>query len=96
MEMINHINYPNKKNEVYCRFKNKIIKLDKDGKYWDTCSICPLFSGDYQGEGIECSWNDSENNEDTYVSDPQAELLRVSEMIDNGDKNYSKQDIKIH
>lgn len=90
---INHINYPSDKSEIYCREKNKIIKLDTKGSFWETCRNCPLFSGDYQGMGVECTWEDDDNT-NGYVSNPSKELLRVSKLIDRGQiPNYNKEEI---
>lgn len=83
MEIVNHINYPDTKGRVYCRRLNKIITLDANGKFWDTCQSCPLFAGDYQGLGVECRWNDVPESYSEYVSDPTKELLRVSREIDS-------------
>lgn len=81
-ELVNHINYPNDKSQIYCRKENKIITLDQDGKFWDTCQSCPMFSGDYQGMGVECLWKDNDENPPEYVSNPVKELLRVSKNLD--------------
>ena len=83
MENVNHINYPDEKGQIYCRRLNKIIKLTSDGKFWETCQSCPMFSGDYQGMGVECSWKDTTEGYSEYVSDPLKELLRVSRSIDS-------------
>lgn len=81
-----HINYPNDRNRIYCRKEHKVVTLDTDGKFWDKCSKCNLFAGDYQGMGVECNWNDPDNegNTNVYVDEPNQELIRVSKMIDLG------------
>lgn len=83
VERINHINYPDNNNKIYCRRLNRVITLDAEGKYWETCNACPLFEGDYQGQGVECMWDDTENSSG-YCSDPVKEQLRVSKLIDDG------------
>lgn len=88
MEIVNHINYPDNKRRIYCRRLNKVITLDSKGEFWNTCQVCPLFAGDYQGLGVECRWNDNSENYSEYVSDPTKELLRVSKEIDS--KTLSK------
>lgn len=80
---MNHINYPNENSQIYCRIDNKVIKLDESGEFWNKCSQCPLFNGDYQGMGVECIWEDVDNA-NSYVSDPKHEFLRVSRAIDEG------------
>lgn len=84
LKEITHINYPDKFNRVYCRQFRTLRTMDKDGKFWNICLKCPYFSGDYQGQGVECTWNDfnQQKNYTTYVSDPSEEMLRVSRLID--------------
>lgn len=81
-ELVNHVNYPNDKAQIYCRAKNKIITLDSQGEFWKTCQSCPMFAGDYQGLGVECIWKDDSDGYSEYVSNPVKELLRVSRNID--------------
>lgn len=83
MEVVNHVNYPDDKGRIYCRRLNKVIILDSEGKFWETCQVCPMFEGDYQGEGVECRWNDTMESYSEYVSNPTKELLRVSRDIDS-------------
>ena len=86
--LTNHVNYPDENSKIYCRFSNSLITLDYSGKFWDKCLKCPLFSGDYQGMGVECSWEDS-NELIVYINNPTKELLRVSKEIDKGNmKSY--------
>ena len=86
LHLINHINYPDSQQQIFCRRLNDLITLDKTGKYWDNCLKCPMFNGDYQGDGVECQWRDV--YDDTYhalfVSDPVSELGRVQSAIDAG------------
>lgn len=83
MEVVNHINYPDDRGRIYCRRLNRVITLDSKGEFWETCQSCPMFSGDYQGMGVECRWNDTSESYSEYVSDPVKELLRVSKDIDS-------------
>lgn len=83
MKPVNHINYPDDKGRIYCRKQNKVVTLDNEGKFWETCQSCPLFAGDYQGLGVECQWEDDVEGYSEYVSDPSKELLRVSKGIDS-------------
>lgn len=79
----NHINYPDAANRIFCRRLNKIITLDTDGKFWDTCLQCRLFNGDYQGQGVECLYEDT-GDAPEYSSDPAKEQMRVTKLIDAG------------
>lgn len=79
----NHINYPDNQGRIFCRRLNKIITLDADGKFWDICLQCRMFQGDYQGQGVECLYDDVENAPG-YISNPVKEQLRVSKLIDAG------------
>lgn len=83
MTEINHINYPDDNNRIYCRAKNNIITLDKEGNYWNTCTKCKYFNGSYQGLGVECLWEDSGEDISQKVFDPNSEYLRVSKQLDN-------------
>ena len=87
-KLVNHINYPDKNSQIYCRKQHKVITLDKDGKFWKNCNNCPMFAGDYQGLGVECRWEDNSESYSEYVSEPVKELLRVSKEIDS--KNLEK------
>lgn len=84
IKIVNHINYPDKMNKVYCRYTNTPRTMDTEGKFWKLCKNCPYFSGDYQGNGVECSWKDIIDSVDlnVYNSDPDSEVLRVSRLID--------------
>lgn len=87
MEPVDHINYPDRKSDIYCRRRNALLHLDAEGKYWngpEGCLACPLFNGDYQGLGVECLWYDNQDDYVVYVDNPVQELLRVSEDIDKG------------
>ena len=55
---VNHINYPDDNNQIYCKQKDSIITLDSKGKFWRTCMNCKFFNGTYQGNGVECLYED--------------------------------------
>lgn len=82
MQMVNHLNKPDNKGRVYCRKLNKIIAMNS--QFWDVCTICPMFSGTIQGEGVECTWDESADYLIVEVFDPKEELLKVSKLIDQG------------
>ena len=79
----NHINYPDQNNRIFCRRLNKVITLDVEGGFWDICTRCRLFHGDYQGLGVECLYDDVPDAPG-YISDPAKEQMRVSKLIDSG------------
>ena len=76
---VNHINYPNKRGEIYCRSTNKIMKMSST-----KCESCPLLAGSAQGEGVECYYYDAIFKGDTepLINSPEDELLRISKLID--------------
>lgn len=80
---VNHINYPDDANRIFCRRLNKIITLDAEGKFWGTCIQCRLFNGDYQGQGVECLYDDVKDASG-YSSDPAKEKMRIAKLIDAG------------
>lgn len=75
---VEHYNHFDTKGRVYCRRLNKIIDNLK------SCYSCPLVSGSLQGDGVECTWDDYQILTPINVTDPKAELLRVSKLIDEG------------
>lgn len=58
----NHINYPNKNNEIYCKKTDSMLKLDKKGLFWRGCFNCSMFAGTYQGNGVECCYEDNSDS----------------------------------
>lgn len=76
----NHINYPDDKNNIFCYARKSIIHLDTNGKFWKTCTKCKYFRGSYQGEGVECEWDDPKATRPIeYVDDSKGELIRVTQ-----------------
>ena len=79
---VNHINYPDRNGDIYCRRLNKVIELTNDA--WDDCFDCPHFNGSYQGSGVECLWNDPDVDTPVWKPDnPTKEHLRVSKLLDS-------------
>lgn len=78
---VNHINYPNKRGEIYCRAVNKVIKMSSA-----KCETCPLLAGSAQGEGVECYYYDAiaKSDIEPLINAPEEEQLRVSQLIDHG------------
>lgn len=76
---INHQNFLNKDNKVFCKRLNKILSLDNL-----KCEDCEYFYGSLQGQGVECFWEDFNETPAPIVSvfNPQKEMLRVSKLID--------------
>lgn len=64
----NHINYPDDSGRVYCKKQNNVRKIN-----WDTCSKCDYFNGSYQGNGVECVYEDTQ---DRYSSNPYEKYQR--------------------
>lgn len=56
---VNHINYPDYNAQIYCKRLNSIITLDSKGKFWRNCMNCKYFNGNYQGNGVECLYEDT-------------------------------------
>ena len=73
---VNHINYPDDKANIYCQRIKGIIHLDRAGKFWKTCRKCSMFNGTYQGDGVECLYEDNSTDSPVvYCDDPQSEML---------------------
>jgi hypothetical protein len=77
MAYVNHVNYPNGSNQIYCRKRKKVVELT-DQHQTDYCDKCQFFNGSAQGEGVECRWDDPRNVPDLkIVTDPQLELNQL-------------------
>lgn len=73
VQPINHLNYPNKDGQIYCRMSNAIKKIgDID------CFGCPLLSGSMLGAGVECTYTDMVTDNINVMAltipDPMAQL----------------------
>ena len=80
---INHLNYPNKKGQVYCRAHNAVMKL------WTMdCFGCTMCYGSIQGEGVECIYDDIVAETvpilAVTVTDPERQLKWITQLIDIG------------
>jgi len=82
-EKINHLNYPDEQNRVYCRVANEILSLAET-----KCHDCPLWYGTLQGMGTECFYVDliSANNDALAlpVAGPQKHFAFINKMIGSG------------
>lgn len=77
----NHLNYPDFQNTVYCR-KANIIKNMNSKTFWEDCLKCSMFRGTYQGNGVECEWDDPDaTSYIQYSDDAKSEFTRVSKSI---------------
>lgn len=76
-----HVNYPNTRDEIYCRRLHKLMKFDIK-----TCEKCPIIAGSAQGNGVECYYYDaiSKYEAEPIVNPPHQEYLRISKLIDSG------------
>lgn len=67
---------------VYCKRRHAVIEpMEED------CNGCPHFAGFMQGYGHECAWEDTMtegDSKDINWVDRNKELLRVSQLIDDG------------
>ena len=76
MGIVAHINVSDRKKKIYCYAQNKIVDFNDILKQ---CGNCKFFSGTAQGQGIECSWEDSGINTIAVgVYFPQSEYNRVN------------------
>ena len=79
---VNHINYPDDNNQIYCKKQNSIITLDPKGKFWKTCFNCKFFNGSYQGNGVECLYPDSPSpTPSIYYDDPSFALSQQNQKV---------------
>lgn len=70
--------------EVYCKKLHKVWEPDAI-----ECETCPYFGGLMGGYGHECVWEDvvafyDDDEKVVRYEDRNAEMLRVSQLIDNG------------
>ena len=74
---VNHINVPDNNSNIFCKRINSVIHLDKAGRFWKTCRTCPMFNGTYQGEGVECFYEDTHiQSPFVYCTSPKSEMLK--------------------
>jgi len=82
-ERINHLNYPDNQNRVYCRAVNEILSLAET-----KCCGCPLWYGTIQGMGTECCYVNlvSVNNDALAlpVADPKKQYALINKLMDGG------------
>ena len=80
VETINHLNYPDKQGQVYCRADHAIKEIEPM-----KCSNCPLYFGSIQGQGVECFYPDavSDVGKPMYipVPNPQQHLSWITDLI---------------
>ena len=77
MTNVNHLNYSDRHNQLYCRAQHKILDTNSL-----QCKKCKYFTGFFQGYGVECTWPDIVTKPIKTVKNPQQELLRVSSLLD--------------
>ena len=79
---VNHINVPDDNANIFCKRINSIINLDKAGKFWKFCGECPMFNGTYQGEGVECLWEDTNAQFPVkFCTSPQSEMVKLNKPV---------------
>ena len=85
-KIANNINYAQNQaeQEVYCKKLHKVtVPQSKD------CTTCPYYGGVMGGYGHECAWEDCYPSSGGGIvtiewADRHKELLRVSQLIDEG------------
>lgn len=72
--MINHINLPDAKGQVYCCLRNRVVRYDSVHQSM-FCNGCKMFNGTAGGFGVECVWDDNRTAADArlVVTDPVQE-----------------------
>ncbi|SFL67354.1 hypothetical protein SAMN03159341_108164 [Paenibacillus sp. 1_12] len=77
MELINHINYTDQNDNIYCCLRNRVVKLNQ-AQQEQFCKSCKMFAGTADGRGVECAWEDVRN-----VSNPHIVIDPAREFISN-------------
>lgn len=81
-EMVNHFNYLDEFGNIFCKRQDKVLTIASN---YNDCNDCPYLFGSLQGQGVECKWEDipASSSCGRYVNDPQEELARVSNLIED-------------
>ena len=64
---INHLNYRDESDRVYCERARDVITLTVDFMQRACRDGCPRYNGALQGEGVECFYADSTADPDDIV-----------------------------
>jgi hypothetical protein len=67
MRNVKHVNLADQEGRVYCCLRNRVVKLDDEQKE-RFCKGCIMYSGDAQGLGVECVWEDIRPVADPHVA----------------------------
>ena len=79
MKEVIHQNYYGKSGKIYCKKAHTVMEQDIE-----MCSKCEYCIGSLQGQGVECVWEDNVDLPIVSPESPEAEMLRVSLLIDSG------------
>jgi hypothetical protein len=75
MEIINHINYTDQNDHIYCCLRNRVVKLNQQQQE-QFCQGCKMFAGTADGRGVECAWEDVRSISNPHiVADPAREFI---------------------
>ena len=66
MKPVNHLNYFSSGGMIYCEKEQDVVEGTPE-YYEKHCMNCPFLAGHLQGEGIECTYEDS-TVKDEFVS----------------------------
>lgn len=81
--LINHINYKDVNGLVYCRNRDKVVKLDEEHAS-NFCKNCKYYAGSAQGEGVECYWDDPrkdlDNPHTVFNPEKEKDSINIAEV----------------
>ena len=60
--LVNHINIPTRLGCIYCHQLKCVTSIEDSDFVLTNCMKCSMFNGTYQGEGVECLWDDPQVN----------------------------------
>lgn len=74
-----HLNVLDDNGNVYCRLNNNKLNFTDMKKVRKQCFKCKMFAGTYQGQGVECVWDDSKASKPIMeVTSSDAEYKRIN------------------
>ena len=77
--LVKHLNVPDENGDVYCRLINGKLNFKDMKLVRRQCFNCKMFAGSYQGQGVECVWDDKKSSQPIMVvSSADTEYNRVN------------------